>query len=168
MNEAAEQVADSRNNVKLTADDIDRFWNKVKRGGSNECWPWTGSRDHDGRGQFAMHDKSPFRAPRIAWMITRGPIPDGMCVLHKCDNPPCCNPAHYFLGTQLDNIQDMIAKGRNSTKGYFQPKLTTSQVIEIRARYAAGGISMKALGLSYGVCASVVHHIVHRLNRRHV
>ncbi len=57
------------------------------------------------------------RAHRASWQISFGPIPDGLQVLHTCDNPPCCNPAHLFLGTQLDNIYDMCAKGRHVKRG---------------------------------------------------
>lgn len=96
-----------------------RFWAKVAVAGPDECWEWTASKTQHGYGQI-MVTASPrkiTRAHRAAWVLTCGPVPDGMVVCHRCDNPGCCNPAHLFVGTQLDNIADMVAKGRNVVPG---------------------------------------------------
>lgn len=85
----------------------DRFWSKVDR--SADCWLWTGARTPTGYG--ALHGQERL-APRMAWTLSVGPIPMGLQVLHRCDNPPCVNPDHLWLGTQQDNMADMIAKGR--------------------------------------------------------
>jgi hypothetical protein len=91
----------------------ERFWSKVAIGEPGECWEWQRSRNADGYGQFKLASgESPQRASRVAWMLSFGDIPDGLWVLHRCDNPPCCNPAHLFLGTAADNHADMRAKGR--------------------------------------------------------
>lgn len=91
----------------------ERFWSKVDKQGSTECWPWTASVVKNlGYGQFGMGGTM-MRSHRVAWELSNGPIPAGMFVLHKCDNPPCCNPQHLFLGTQTDNMQDALAKGRH-------------------------------------------------------
>lgn len=75
------------------------------------CWGWRAATNRKGYGRFySKHTQS---AHRFSWIIHKGKIPDGLFVLHKCDNPPCTNPEHLFLGTNLDNIRDMIAKGRN-------------------------------------------------------
>jgi hypothetical protein len=105
---------------------------------------------------------------RLSWILANGAIPDGMSVLHRCDNPPCVNPEHLFLGTQRDNNLDMRAKGREGRfdrKGEANghAKLTLSQAREIRARYASGGISQEALGRNYGIPQAHVSRIV--LNR---
>ena len=95
----------------------DRFWRYVSPMMDDQgCWEWTGSRMKTkwpygkfGRGQLGsgwMH------AHRASWIVHFGEVSDGMCVLHRCDNPPCVNPSHLFLGTFKDNTQDMIAKGR--------------------------------------------------------
>lgn len=90
----------------------ERFWAKVdKSAGANACWPWTASRSPKGYGKF-MLDGTPRVASRLAWQLTFGPIEDGFYVLHHCDNPSCCNPAHLWLGTKAENNADMIRKGR--------------------------------------------------------
>jgi hypothetical protein len=89
------------------------FWSRVDRtAGESGCWLWSGSLGTGGYG-LCGHQKRVKRSHRIAWELTHGPIPDGMVVCHRCDNPPCCNPAHLFLGTLADNVRDMVAKGRN-------------------------------------------------------
>jgi hypothetical protein len=72
------------------------------------CWEWTRARSHDGYGVYKK-----LRAHRVAYELAFGPIPDGLSVLHHCDNPPCVNPARLFLGTQSDNMRDCYRKGRN-------------------------------------------------------
>jgi hypothetical protein len=92
----------------------ERFWQHVDMsGGLFACWPWTGATFHWGHGAVKVNGR-PWGAHRIAWELTRGPIPDGLLICHHCDNPPCCNPAHLFVGTHthLDNVRDMDAKGR--------------------------------------------------------
>ena len=90
----------------------ERFWEKVDRsGGTDACWPWIGAIGVHGYGRVNLDGRSTGIASRVAWTLTFGD-PGDLGVLHRCDNPPCCNPAHLFLGTQLDNSRDMVAKGR--------------------------------------------------------
>lgn len=92
---------------------IDRFWSKIDRsGGPAACWPWIAGHNRDGYGSFRVDDHTEL-AHRVAWAEANGPVPDGMDVLHTCDNPPCCNPRHLFLGTAADNARDSVAKGRH-------------------------------------------------------
>ena len=86
-----------------------RFWDRVDKSG--DCWPWIGSRQVNGYGHVRSQNRSLY-AHRVAWTLANGPIPPGLWVLHRCDNPPCVNPSHLFLGTARDNTLDSIAKGR--------------------------------------------------------
>lgn len=93
-----------------------RFESKVERIPFHTCWEWTGSlmtRSDEGHryGSFYYGGRSEL-AHRVSWLISRGPIPEGLWVLHRCDNPGCVNPDHLFLGTQTDNMQDCARKGR--------------------------------------------------------
>jgi hypothetical protein len=91
---------------------VERFWSQVdKSAGPDACWPWTGSRSDSGYGSFGLARKQ-IGSHRQSYLLTFGPIPDGLWVLHRCDNPPCCNPAHLFLGTPGNNTQDALNKGR--------------------------------------------------------
>lgn len=150
---------------KYTPKDIQRFWKKVdKSGGEDACWTWTGRPNRNGYGRFGI-GHNVFYTHRFAYEITVGEIPEGIGVCHSCDNPQCCNPKHLFLGTQADNVFDMIRKGRMSKKGQFQPKLSDEQVEEIRKRYrryrkfGPGASNSKELASEFGISPITVSSI---------
>lgn len=89
---------------------IKRFRDQVDRRGPDECWPWTGTRNH-GYGVM-MFRRVMYRANRLAVLIDRGPIPPGFMACHTCDNRPCCNPAHLYVGTAMDNSRDAVERDR--------------------------------------------------------
>jgi hypothetical protein len=121
---------------ELRAPVRERFARYENHGGPDECWEWTGGCDEDGYGNLWV-DGTQKRASRLAWEYATGTPPGhGILVCHQCDNPPCVNPAHLFLGTILDNNRDKMAKGR--WRGTSDPwthvrRLTDEQVAEIRA-----------------------------------
>lgn len=152
------------------------FWNKVTiTADDNKCWLWTGAVDSKGYGNKKW-DGCFEKAHRVAWMIPNYVIPDGMYICHSCDTRQCCNPKHLFLGTQKDNIHDMIKKGRQAigdkvaNKGESHPnhKVTDSQVKQIRQRYAAGGISQKELAEEFGLGKSMIGYIVNYKFWKHI
>ena len=132
-----------------------RFWDKVEVLGADECWEWTASLSGNGYGYFRL-DGRMVNAHRVAYELSHGAIPDRLQVLHSCDNPPCCNPSHLFLGTHTDNMRDKGNKGRWNGK----TKLTAEQVDEIRERYAAGGILQRELAQEYGVTKWYISRII--------
>ncbi len=126
------------------------------------CWEFQGGRITGGYGTIrkARADGSwgMIAAHRAMWEIQFGPIPDGLMVLHKCDNPPCCNPAHLFLGTQFENISDMFEKGRGydrAGEGNPRAKLTWEKVRAIRKDDRAQG----AIAAEHGVSRSLISSI---------
>lgn len=154
---------------KLTDKDISRFWAKVKKRGADECWPWAGYRHPTGYGQIGF-GKRVYRAPRIAYQLTRGPFRHHLCVMHVCDNPACCNPSHLKLGTPADNVRDCHEKGRAAgAKGEANrhAKLTAEDVARIRAR-RVDGCTTEALAAEYGVDVSNIRHILRRASWKHV
>lgn len=168
----------------------DRYLSKVvKRRG---CWGWLGARTYwrGGYGVLGRGGRSQglVLAHRASWEIHRGPIPDGMCVLHKCDNPPCTNPAHLFLGSKRDNARDMVGKGRRpdvarrgrehhysgvptGTRGKFpsgaahpRARLTAADVRVIRKSYPT--MSLRKLANCFGVHHATIFAIIHRKSWR--
>lgn len=132
----------------------DRFWSSVIRAGAEDCWIWNKSKDRKGYGKFGYGSmKDGTRrievASRMAWTLSNGPIPKGMFVCHKCDNPPCCNPSHLYLGTCADNLKEMHTKGRFRAKTW----LDDEKVREIRSLLPlkSNGEIAAAFGVSYNV-----------------
>lgn len=92
----------------------ERLWEKIRKAGPDDCWEWTRATAGFGYGIIRVGG-TPGRlvmTHRLVWELTNGPIPDGLCVLHSCDNPPCCNPAHLHLGTKADNMRERRERGR--------------------------------------------------------
>ena len=88
-----------------------RFWSRIKK--TKGCWVWTGKRDKNGYGRLWVKDGN-IRAHRFSWTLHFGPVPEGLCVLHDCDNPSCVRPSHLFTGTNVENTKDRSTKGRNA------------------------------------------------------
>jgi HNH endonuclease len=138
------------------------------------CWLWTGALNDHGYGWMSTTRKDgPDRAHRIAWRLFKGPIPEGLYVLHRCDTPRCVNPNHLFLGTQTDNNADKEAKGRGTKpplhlgEKHPRAKFTEAEIKEIRRRKAVGETFAK-LGAVYSVSWMTIFRIVHRQTWAHV
>jgi hypothetical protein len=134
----------------------DRFWSKVdKSGGPDACWIWTAAKDPLGYGRIGMGRTADgvSLTHRVAWELTFGPIPDGLCACHHCDRPSCVNPSHLFIGTKADNNHDMDMKGRRVTRpcrgeDHGCAKLTAEQVATIRASKGSHGEIAEMFGIS--------------------
>jgi hypothetical protein len=115
------------------------FWAQVQRGSEDDCWPWLGYQDAAGYGR--TNKCGEHFAHRVAWVLTQGQIPTGLKVLHTCDNPPCCNPAHLYLGTQLENMRDMVQRGRGGDhrgQRNGRARISESDVCRIRSEREMG------------------------------
>jgi hypothetical protein len=151
----------------------ERFWPRIDQsGGPDSCWIWTGG-TASGYGRMGIKGREVGSSHRISWQLHFGPIPGGLHVLHRCDNPPCCNPSHLFLGTQADNNYDREAKGRGTTppnaKGTDSPnaKLTEQDVINIRTA-ASSGEPMRRIARRYLAGRTAVRNVVKRKTWMHV
>ena len=167
--------------MDIKQSDIDRFWEFFEVTDSNKCWIWTGGINSNGRGIFWLNGKTEL-AHRVSHEINIGKIPEGLWVLHRCDNGKCVNPNHLFLGTCLDNVRDMIAKGRKVTlRGSDDPKskLIEEQVLRIRSLYQTSLLerssifkthpySQYGLAKMFGVSRSTIESIIHKDNWKHM
>lgn len=136
-------------------DTFERLWARTDVRGPDDCWEWQGARITAGYGQIVVFGKR-IGTHRVAWESQNGPVPDGLIILHSCDNPPCCNPAHLRPGTVRENAAEASERGRlhrAERNGYG--KLTVAQVAEIRARYASGEKSHVVAG-DFGISPGYV------------
>lgn len=151
---------------------VQEFWNKVDVREPEECWEWQACRIAKGYGHCRWNGIY-WKAHRISYVLAFGEIPDGLFVLHKCDNPPCVNPAHLFLGTSADNVQDMITKGRWTSPPRIgalnsNAKLTEENVIEIRKMHESGNYIHRELAVIFGVGRTQIGNIINRNRWNHI
>ena len=145
-----------------------RFWSKVNKN-KKGCWEWQGYKQRYGK--LGINHKV-ILAHRYSWELHKGKIPKGLCVLHKCDNPPCVNPKHLFLGTLKDNMQDMIKKGRANhpgMKGEQHPnaKITTEVVMIIRKLYKRPDLTYEKLAGEFNLSFSHIGRIIKKKQWKH-
>lgn len=133
---------------------------------STGCRIWLGGRSH-GYGVVGWQGKTCL-VHRVVWELLHG-SPGSSCVLHTCDNEPCCEPTHLFLGTKLDNSKDCVAKGRRPCRGQAGgPKLTEAQVVEIRKLLAFGEQTQQRIARTYGVTEMTISDIFRGVTWKHV
>lgn len=168
---------------ELTEKQLRRFWGYIAKKDINECWLWTGSTVGRGYGRMSFGRHRTLRSHRVAYLLHYGLWPGELLVCHKCDNPPCCNPHHLFLGTSDDNIKDAVKKGRMISGDQWQAKhpnhvkrgsqnhtskLTEAQVLEIRERVAKKEMPQYQLQKIYRICQRTMYLIVHRKSWTHI
>jgi hypothetical protein len=145
--------------VKSSKPLAERFWPRVDK--TDGCWLWTGRQLPRGYGHILGAQRKNVLTHRVSWELTYGPIPAGLDVLHRCDNPPCVRPDHLFLGTDADNIADRITKGRPRSK------MTVAVVRQARELYRAGQ-PLAELAEAHGVSETAVRHAAMRITWRHI
>lgn len=151
---------------------MERFWSKVVKAGPDDCWEWSACKDRDGYGDFRYgpdRGSKRVRAHRFAYELHHGSIPVGAHILHRCDNPPCVNPAHLFAGSNADNVSDKMAKGRGRWQigtGHGNAKLTEDDVENIRALYP--GHTLKFIAELFEISSASTSMIVNRHAWTHI
>lgn len=111
---------------------LERMAEKIIQEPNSGCWIWSRGKDKDGYGKVKIDGRS-LRAHRVTWEYVNGPIPEGMLLCHRCDNPSCVNPDHLFLGCHKNNHEDRGAKGRTARgERHGRAKLTVADVLSIR------------------------------------
>jgi hypothetical protein len=146
--------------------DIEKFVMRLGEKTDSGCILWAGVKTRLGYGAFGTPPKA---AHRFAYELANGPIPNGLHVCHRCDNPGCVNHEHLFLGTRSENMADMRSKGRQCRgEAKYSSVLTEDDVREIRRRYADGGVFYKELAAAFGVSPPLICRIVNRKKWAHV
>jgi hypothetical protein len=147
----------------------ERFWSKVNK--TETCWLWTaGIFQQGGYGQFCIRRGFPARAHRISWIMSYGNIPDGMDILHDCDNPLCVNPSHLWVGTPKENIRDAVKRGRLLPKiGEKNGASVLTEAI-VRAIRMDAKNNMRPLELreKYKISSALLYTITHYISWKHV
>ena len=137
----------------------------------NDCIEWQAYRQKGGYGVQRFKGKT-MLAHRVAWIKANGEIPEGLCVLHRCDNPPCCNPAHLFLGTLTDNVMDCKSKGRISratrNQGSAHGKSVVTEQTAVILKMVRGLVPLKKLAASLGMSKQGIWDIQVGRNWKHV
>lgn len=149
---------------------LKRFFNKILMKGLDDCWDWQGGINKDGYGMVSYLGEMTL-AHRVAWILHHWKyVPEGMCVLHKCDRRQCVNPKHLYLGTHAENMKDMVEKGRSVHRhGEDNPncKLNKEKVREIK-QLQARGVSRHRIAKKYEISLSTVDRIKYGLSWKDV
>lgn len=146
----------------------------IQRGDLDDCWMWHGATGNGGYGRLGAGKGIQVRAHRAIWALENGPISPSLEVCHRCDNPPCCNPAHLFLGTHRANMSDMKEKGRHAPPPHYagerhsRATLTEERVREIRCAMPLRYGDLSRFARKFGVSPNAIHAVVTNKVWRHV
>ncbi len=140
-----------------------RFWPKVKRNSPDECWPWIGAEHGNGYGGISVLGKST-PAHRVAYALANGEPPGAMFVLHRCDNPRCCNPSHLFLGTHQDNMDDMVRKDRVRSGAL----LSAEKALAARILYERAGWKPRRIAQYFGITTTTIRYAIKGVTYRDI
>ncbi len=147
---------------------VDRFWSKVKK--TRTCWVWTGGVGVSDYGRFSVTSNKEKSAHRMAWELANGPTPEGLQVLHTCDNKICVRLKHLFVGTHTDNMRDKKRKGRQyrpQGELHHRTKFSNEDVLQIRLLYKQG-FTQPQLATQFGVYPSTINRIVNNKRWKHI
>jgi len=154
------------NSVVYSDSDQARFHAKYHRRGDHECWPWLSNKQTNGYGTLFVQGK-PRKAHRIAWELANGqPVPDGLCVCHRCDQRDCVNPQHLFAGSHKENMEDAASKHRLSTPRSSRHKVTDEQCARM-CELVASGCKQIDVAQVYGVTKGFVSLLVKGKRRQY-
>lgn len=149
---------------------VERFWSKVDIGESDDCWPWQACTCGHGKaqlnyGRFGVGGGRTMTAHRVAYLLTRGEVDDGLFVCHECDYPPCCNPAHLFEGTGKENAADRDRKGRAvigyrpAGENHFRAAFSNEQAVEVLRLVLHDGLSRAEVSRRFGVSTGTIEYL---------
>ena len=145
-------------------------WKYINKGREDSCWECNHCPDKDGYGRMCIDYKT-IKCHRLVYELTFGPIPDGLFVLHKCNNPKCCNPNHLYIGTAKENNNQCLGEGRfisSLGERNGQSKLTAQNIIDIKKLYSSGEYYQKDLGKIFGVKISQISRIINKKRWKHI
>lgn len=178
---ASESFYSTTFKINIKQSDIERFWSHVDKKSESECWVWKKSLCQRGYGKFQVGGKT-IKANRFSMVASGIEIPENMCACHSCDNPPCCNPNHLWVGSSADNQRDRAAKGRSS-KGERNPSKThpelfrgennhahqlTSEAVSWLRENPPTGKNMNSEALKYSVSPSALRAAIVGSTWRHL
>lgn len=144
-----------------------RFWAKVKKADTNCCWIWKGSKSTAGYGYLSVNGRM-IPAHRYSYSLTYGPIDNNLYVCHRCDNPPCVNPDHLFIGTAQDNAADLVKKGRRKGSRHNHAVFMESEVMGIRNLISRQKVTQRLIAKIYNVDPTTIRDIIHRRTWVHI
>ncbi len=178
-----EAAAEHLKGFILTESEIKRFQSHITKRGPDECWEWHRALEWFGYGRMVVRRKWRLKAHRVAFLLNGGNLSeDKPRVLHSCDNPKCCNPQHLRAGSDKENAEDKVSRGRQTKGEQTGPKVTGQRrkngdpgvsftpedVVKIRALYREQGMTQRGIGVIYNVHQTVIGRIVNRRSWAHI